>query len=54
MSALTLTSVLLIVGIGAIGCLAVSVAIVAWFIRDYREHKFDHPVRDWTHLKEGS
>lgn len=48
MSALSLTAVLLIVAVGAIGCLAVSVAIVGWLIRDYRDSKPSHPVYDWS------
>lgn len=53
MSALTITSVLLIVTVGAIGCLAVSAAIIMWLIRDYRDSKV-HPHCNWDHLKEGS
>lgn len=50
MNALTLTAVLFIAAIGAAGCLAVSAAIIGWFIRDHREDTHTHPIYDWSYL----
>ncbi len=39
MIALTLTAVLVVAGLGASGCLAVSAAKVGWLVRDARESR---------------
>lgn len=41
MSTLLIIAVLVVVAVGVMGCLALAVALVCWFIRDLRKDQHD-------------
>ena len=55
MSALTLTAVLVVAGLGAAGCVVLSVATVAWLVRDARKSR-DAGEATWStaHRSDGN
>jgi hypothetical protein len=54
-SALTLTAVLVVAGLGAAGCIAIAGAIVGWLVRDARRSReAGQPVWTTVHRPDGN
>jgi hypothetical protein len=52
-SALSLVAVLVVAGVGAAGCIAISAAIIGWLLREARDSR-EAGERMWVHRPDGN